>query len=338
MPVSQVKRRLALLPALAGLVFSMQGGLAVAASHWQALDVQDFYLHQPPGSFTGLYRSQGIATDGQQWFFSWQYGLERADQNFVSVQRNSNMSLSGQLTPGIPAQLLARGLNHIGDIDVSAGKLYVPLDSTAKGYTTPYVAVFNAADLSYSGQLFSLAGTAANPNKDLASWVAVDAAQGYGYAKEWASGNTLNVYHLNDWSFSHTLTLDSTLGRIQGAKVVGDSIYLASDNATRSVYRASLLDGHVEELFQLPQPAGDLEVEGIALRRAQNGALDMYVEMIVDPDHSRQSLSNPNLHVSLFHYQLAAVPEPQSWALMLAGLALVGRLSRVRRPGQAIVR
>lgn len=324
-------RRCVLPRACAALLLALNLGPAWAAEAWTALEVNDFYLHKPLGSFTGLYRTQGMATDGDQWFFSWQFGLERADLNFNSLQRNSNFSMTGQLTPGIPAALLAKGLNHIGDFDYHQGKLYVPLDNTRNGYTTPHVAVFNATDLSYTGQSYALAGTAANPNKDLASWVAVDAARGYGYAKEWAKGNTLNVYHLNDWSFSHTLTLDTPLDRIQGAKVVGDALYLASDNASKSIYRASLLDGKVDELFQLPKPAGDLEVEGIALRRAANGALDMYVEMIVDPDKSRQSLSNQNLHVSLFHYQLAAaVPEPESYALLLTGLAVLAGMRRRR--------
>jgi len=304
---------------------------ALAAPTWQQIGLEQFYLHNPPGSFTGVYRSQGIATDGQQWFFSWQYGLERANNAFESLQRNSSLSLSGSLTPGIPAALLAQGLDHIGDIDYHNGLIYASLDSTA-GYTQPHVALFNAADLSYTGVSYRLAGTPANPNRDLASWVAVDAARGYGYGKEWAAGNTLNVYKLDDWSFSHTIELGSSLKRIQGAKVVGDWLYMASDNDTQSIYRANLLNGAVEELFRLPQPDGEREVEGIALRQGIDGTLDLYVEMIVDPDRSGQALDNPRLHVDLYHYQLAAaVPEPQSYALMLGGLGLVGWAARRRR-------
>lgn len=277
--------------------------------HWQLADKKQFFLQDPPNSFTGLYRSQGIATDGQQWFFSWQYGLEIANDDFKSIQRNSSFQLPMNLVPGIPLTLLKQGLDHIGDIDYYNGIIYAPLDTT-KGYTNGHVALYNASDLSYTGIVYELTGAPSNPKKDIASWVAVDAKRNLGYGKEWQSGNTINVYNLEDWSFDHTLTLDMALESIQGAKVHGDWLYMASDNATQSVYRANLLNGHVEELFRLPTPAGDREVEGIALRDAPDGGVDMYVEMIVDPDRSGQDLSNAHMNVTLYHYKLTRVPAP----------------------------
>jgi hypothetical protein len=269
---------------------------------WKLADEKQFFLQQPPGSMTGLYRTQGLATDGNHWFFSWQYGLEIANNDFQSLKRNSSFQLPANLVPGIPANLLAQGLNHIGDIDYYGGVIYASLDTTS-GYTNGHVALFNARDLSYTGIVYELTGAPSNPKKDIASWVAVDAPRQRGYGKEWQSGNTINVYNLGDWRFKGTITMDMALESIQGAKVHGDWLYMASDNATQSVYRANLLNGHVEELFRLPTPTGDREVEGIALREGRDGELDMYIEMIVDPDRSGQDFANPNLHVSLFHYR-----------------------------------
>ena len=59
----------------------------------------------------------------------------------------------------------------------------------------------------------------------------------------------------------------------------------------------------------------------------------MYVEQVVDPDRSGQSLTNPNLHVALYHYQLAPVPEPATYGMMLAGL-LAMQAARRRRRGK----
>jgi hypothetical protein len=275
------------------------------ARDWALVDEQKFFLHKPENSFTGLYRTQGIATDGERWFFSWQYGLELANKKFETVKRNSSFALPFNLTPGIPPALLAQGLDHIGDIDYHDGIIYASLDTT-NGYTNGHVALFNARDLSFTGVSYELTGAPSNPKKDVASWVAIDAKRHRGYGKEWQSGNTINVYSLPDWKWTGVITLDTALESIQGAKVHGDWLYMASDNSTQSIYRANLRSGKVEELFQLPKPDGDREVEGIAVKEGHDGALDLYVELIVDPDRSGQDLANKNLRVSLYHYRRAA--------------------------------
>lgn len=51
----------------------------------------------------------------------------------------------------------------------------------------------------------------------------------------------------------------------------------------------------------------------------------MVVELIVDPDNSGQSRTNPSLHVDMRHYTLAPVPEPGTHVLFILGLGSVGR-------------
>jgi len=274
-----------------------------SSPQWTLQGVYHFYFHQPPNSFTGLYRIQGIATDGSQWFFSWNYGLERADEDFNSVQRNSSFSLPDNIAPGIPPELWDQRLDHIGDIDYHNGIIYVSLDSKADNYQNGHVALYNAADLSYAGIAYPLTGAPSNPHDDLASWVAVDPGRGCGYGKEWKSGDTINVYRLEDWSFSHTIAMTQSLKNIQGGKVHGDWLYMSSDNEILSVYRASLVNGTVQELFRISPPQeGDFEMEGIAVRDAPNGGVDLYVEVYADPDSSGHDLSNPNLRLDLYHY------------------------------------
>ncbi|MCE4557861.1 PEP-CTERM sorting domain-containing protein [Roseateles cellulosilyticus] len=327
----------------ATLAALMLGATASTASAetWTLSKTDAIYLQSPPLSFNGIYFSQGLAfnTQANEWISAWQYGLQRTDLNFNSLQRVGNVDISapGYIVPGIPAALASQKLDHIGDIDVYNGKIYASLDTTSKdpalgySYGHGHVAVFNASDLSYTGQSFELVGSPANPHHDVASWVAVDGAAGVGYGKEWQNGNTINVYNLDDWSFSHTLTMDRSLSSIQGAKVFNGSLYMSSDNSTASIYRVSLSTGHVEELFQLPSTPGSHEVEGIALRALPNGQAEMVVEMIVDPDNSDQDLTNKNLRVDLLHYTLAPVPEPATFGLLLAGLSVVGFASRRRR-------
>jgi hypothetical protein len=329
---------------LAGIIASALCLLSLAqtasAETWTLTSRNSLYLQSPPLSFTGYYFSQGLAfnSTASEWISSWQYGLQRTDLAFNSLQRlgRIDVSVPNFVVPGIPTPLLSQGLDHIGDIDVYNGKVYASLDTTSNdpllgyNYGHGHVAVFNASDLSYTGQSYELLGSSANPHHDVASWVAVNGAAGVGYGKEWQDGNTINVYNLSDWSFSHTLTLDQTLGRIQGAKVFNGWLYMSSDNSTASVYRANLSTGHVEELFQLPSTPGSHEVEGIAVRELPGGGAELVVEEIVNPDSS-SSLTNANIHVDLLHYTLAPVPEPATQALMLGGLVVLGALLRRSR-------
>ena len=301
-----------LVAALPGLTNAQQSHGPTA--QWQLADEHQFFFTDPVGPFSGAFMTQGITTDGTQWYFSWQYGLEIVNDQLREIHRQA---------VDIPVNLLLRKLDHIGDIDYHDGILYASLDTT-HGFNNGHVALYNASDLSYTGVSYTLTGAPSNPNNDIASWVAVDPSGTVGYGKEWQLGNTINTYTLPGWSFAGVVTLDLALQRIQGAKVHGDWLYMSSDDDGKTVYRGNLRTGHVEQLFTLPDPdpTGRREVEGIALRSALQvcaqeqaqgqsqrdcsslsaDAVDLYVAMVVDPDNAGNNALNPNLHVSLYHY------------------------------------
>nr|WP_316639911.1 PEP-CTERM sorting domain-containing protein [uncultured Roseateles sp.] len=285
------------------------------AETWQRIGVDSF------SGDAAAYKSQGLTTDGQQWFFSSTNGLERANFDYSRIQAKMPAIADALAAPSSVAD---RGLNHIGDIDVANGTLYISLDTSRRDanggrYNTPVVALYNAADLSYTGQSFALRPPGGT--QDIASWVAVDAAAGIGYSMAYDNATKLIAYKLSDWSFDHYVTLSQTLDQVQGAKLRGDWLYMASDGDTKSIYRTHVKSGAVEELFQIKTPF-EQEIEGISFRDTPQG-LTLNVLNIENPAPGVE-------YINLYHYALAPVPELTSVALLLAGLGLLAGASRRR--------
>ncbi|MCV3765085.1 calcium-binding protein [Rhizobium sp. TRM95796] len=269
---------------------------------WRLASKTDYdYLDS---NLSGLRFTQGLVwnADANEWISSWQYGMARLDADFNFLQTTGSIDLSNfDIKTGIPAELAAMGFDHIGDIDYYDGRVYISLDSEEGDYQNGHVAVLNASDLSYTGELYELKGDPTNEHDDVASWVAVDGEAGVGYGKEWQSGDTINVYDLDDWSFTGTLQMDKSLKNIQGAKVLDGVMYMAAHDSTRSVYSLDLSTGHVEELFQLPTPSGGrTETEGLEVRKNDKGEVEITVELIIDPSGDNEG----DAYTRLFTYVL----------------------------------
>ena len=303
---------------LVALAFGASASMAQAAEVWLPVGVDVFDADADP------FRGQGVTTDGTQWFFSGTNALERAQLgNYAPLQR-----ATPAIDPSLrnPNPLAYKGLNHIGDIDYANGLLYISLDSSDRDpvtrgrYETPVFAIYNAADLSYTGHAFQL-----NPphgTSDIASWVAVDADAGLGYGMAYDNATEMTVYNLADWSFNHYLTLSKSVDQAQGCKIHGGAAYCASDDATKTIRRINLADGQVDDLFSIKTPY-DQEIEGLAFLDTPEG-LTLNVINREDPDPNDPSKQN----VSFYHYRLQPVPLPPS--LPMLGAAVVA-MSVVRR-------
>ena len=313
----------AALAACATLLLASSFAADAAGTTWTQTGANVFTLPD------GIYRSQGMTTDGTSDYFSWQFGLEKTDLNYNEIARNSSVSLTtGQVTSGIPASLSSLGYDHIGDIDVANGIIYASLDNsqTTPSYSQPAIALYNASTLQYTGQYFTLSPP--DGTHDIASWVAVDATDNLAYGMAYDNATEMAVYNLTDFSFVKYIPLSQSLDSVQGGKIFGDWMYMSSNDSSRSVYRTNLLTGQVQDLFSVAQPF-DQEVEGLSVTAGADGEPVVNVLVVNDP------LNNGNIldeNVTLYHYDgVTAVPEPQNLALMLAGLGVLGFGARRRQ-------
>jgi len=235
---------------------------------------------------TGLTRSQGVTTDGSGWVFSWQGGLERTDDAYLT-------QAVGTLPPDIAVQPQVNadgtnhvGGNHIGDIDVYDGTIYAPVEDGGQNlgvaqlndpkYQHPYIALYDAKTLAYTGVSYAL-------DKGIheagVPWVAVDTHRKEVYTAEWdMPHDRLNVFD-TQLRFERFLPLvyPSDLGtgfhlsRVQGAKVDGHTMYATRDDTDKTVFSIDLRTGEVRRLFSLT-PGVPTELEGLAVRATPDGA------------------------------------------------------------------
>ena len=219
------------------------------AESWQPLGADEFY------GTTGLVRSQGLATDGTSWFFSWELGLERTAADFTDELNQ---------TPAIPSALAALGDNHIGDVDFWNGSLYAPIED-GSAYLHPYVAVFDPTTL-VAGQTFALPATALTEG---VPWVAVDGPHGRFLAAQWDPTPEILFFDLATGAPAGSLPIRPTLSRIQGAKIHDGALYAATNDANNEVYKIDLDTGTVIPLFST---GSGFEQEGLAFRDLPDGS------------------------------------------------------------------
>lgn len=310
-----------------------------------------------------LVRSQGATTDGTDWYFSWQGGLQRTtDVNGTYVPEAVGTWAPQQAVApsGDPTGVNHFGNNHIGDIDYGNGTIYAPFEDGGEGnlnnpeYQTPYIETYDAQTLANTGAFpldldYHAAGV---------PWVAVGAT--HLYTAEWDMPNDrINIYNLPldpatsadppqilKLHYPPSLGPDFHLSRIQGAKVFGDVMYATrdrqapgdSDDQDKSVWAINLKTGDVTELFTI-KPGVPAELEGLAVRPMPDGSL-LHVLIVLDNQEDPTDPNSAKIHVEFQHYAPVAdatcpgpsVPEtPLVPGLVAVGAVAVGAVALRRR-------
>lgn len=261
-----------------------------------------------------LARSQGAATDGHGWFFSWQGGLERTDDSYLD-QAVGTWAPQQAVDPAVkPDGTNHVGNNHIGDIDYYDGKIYAPFEDGGQDigvtqlnnpeYQTPYIEIYDAQTLTNIGSyaLDKSIHVAGVP------WVAVNAATQVVYTAEWDMPNDrINVFDLQmhfqrflPLVYSSDLGAGFHLSRIQGAKVYGNTLYATRDDADKTVFSIDLTTGVVTKLFAL-NPDVPSELEGLAVRPMPDGSL-LHVLIVLDNQEDPTDPNSANIHTAFENF------------------------------------
>ena len=207
--------------------------------------------------------SQGVTTDGENFYFSCKFGLIKTKADCKTVLARS--------ADAIPKELQAIGVSHIGGISHYGGKLYCAAEDS-KVFEHPYVLVFDAQTLQYTGECYEM--DPARHTKGL-PWVAVDGETGVLYCAARDNATELMRYDLKSRRYLDNLPLVNddpafNLHKIQGGEVCRGVLYTAANDEGQSVARVDLATGRAEVLFKRSLFPGS-EGEGLTVSVTSDG-------------------------------------------------------------------
>lgn len=182
------------------------------------------------------FRSQGIATDGESYFFSSKTTLIRTELDGISTI-NANLS-------AIPEELSKLGIKHIGGMSYYNGKLYAGMEDS-KVWDYPIIGVFDPETL----ELVDYYVMDAELITRGMPWVTVDPETGYLYCMDHSKKPTMILaYDTADGmkEVSRVLLAD-IIPSIQGCEFKGGFMYAATNDETQAIYKVDVHTGEFEK-------------------------------------------------------------------------------------------
>ena len=204
-----------------------------------------------------LVRGQGVTTDGEYFYFSWNYGLTKTDLSGVKVVKENLIA--------IPPALLLKGCKHIGGIGYYDGKLYCPIEDS-KVFENLYIAVYDARTL----KLIQYKAVPLEAHEFGIPWCAVDPGTGLVYSARRDNITELNIYDPGTLEMTGTLQLNAPVHKVQGGEVYDGVLYLSVSREEQAIFAVHLATGRVRKVFG--RNLGGAEGEGMTILPTENGA------------------------------------------------------------------
>jgi len=183
------------------------------------------------------FRSQGITSDGEGFFFSCKTSL-------IHTGDDSRTLINYNLT-AIPDEIGSKyGIKHIGGISYYNGKIYAGLEDS-KVWKYPVVGVYSAETLQLEEYYLM--------NPDMITrglpWVAVDSSTGLLYCADHSkTPEVLFAFDTsNEMKLVNTVTLSESVSSIQGAEFRNGILYAATNDETQAIYKIDINSGAVSK-------------------------------------------------------------------------------------------
>lgn len=217
---------------------------------------------------------QGVAKTTDGWIFSLNNALFRTDDA---------LNEQATRTDAIPAAYAQRGFNHIGDIDVVGDVVYAPFEQPDYKRGFQATARYDARTLAFID--------ARDLPQHQNSFVTVDPRSGIAYTMDQFGGKALLRYDTrHGWKRLAPLRMSRFVDKVQGGDVVGNAVWLSTDDTTDGVYRVDLhtgavqslgsighVDGEGEGIDATPLPRGDLHVLSVDVAAVPVRLIDLRV-------------------------------------------------------------
>ena len=215
-----------------------------------------------------IFRSQGMTTDGEDFFFSSKTTLIRT-KNDAKTVIDADYS-------AIPDELKEKyGIAHIGGLSYYNGYIYAGLEDS-KVWDYPIVGIYDAETLDFVDYYIMDCEVITRG----LPWVCVDGETGYLYCTDHSKQPTkLLVYDTqNEMKFVQEIPLSFSVPSIQGAEFYNGTLYAATNDETKAIYKINPENGNVEKYLDRNLLGG--EGEGMTFITKENGetvlvAMDM---------------------------------------------------------------
>jgi len=226
--------------------------------------------------------NQGVARVDGGWIFS---GTDAPIPGTDVLERTDDALnvVTAQALP-IPPTYRAHGYDHVGDVDVAGGYLYVPFEQPKYDLGHQVTAWYDPTTLAFVG--------AVELPQHENSFVTVDDQTMTAYTMDHFDGDALLRYDVRaGWKPLPPLPLTMTLHHTQGADVADGAVWISTSDEHNDVYRVDLVTGETTGVGTLGHEG--LEGEGIDATHLASGA---FHAMVNDP-------AGPFVHFG--HYDLS---------------------------------